>query len=174
MTDMTQSSALITHLPQSSFLSPRYFVTDLVKDILSQGAECRFQANGHSMGPFIKDGDIITVSPILRSSPGIGDVVAFIHKETGRLFIHRVIGKNGESYLTRGDNTLEGDGFVSEANILGYVTKVERNGKKVFLGAGPERFLIAYLTRKGFFLSFVLPIWRVMPAVIRKGVRLLF
>ena len=171
---MTQFSSLITHLPQSSSLSPHYFVPDLVKDILSQGAECRFQANGHSMSPFIKDGDIVIVSPILHVSPGIGDVVAFIYKETGRLLIHRVVGKNGESYLTRGDNTLEGDGLIYSANILGYVTKVERNGKKVSLGLGPERFLIARLTRKGLLLSFVFPIWRVFPSIIRKSIRLFF
>jgi signal peptidase I len=147
---------------------------DIVKDILSDGGECRFQANGHSMSPFIKDGDVVTVSPIVRSSPGIGDVVAFIHKETGRLLIHRVVGKNEESYLTRGDNALEEDGFTCRANILGHVTKVARSGKKVFLGLGPERFLIAYLNRKGLLLSFVLPIWRIFPSIIRKNVKLLF
>jgi hypothetical protein len=125
------------------------------------------------MSPFIKDGDLLTVSPNVCSSPGIGDVVAFIHKETGRLLIHRVVGKNGESYLTRGDNTLEEDGFTYRANILGHISKVERNGKKVSLGLGPERFLIAYLTRKGLLLSFVLPIWRVFPSIIRKSIKLL-
>jgi len=78
------------------------------------------------MSPFIKDGDVVTISPIHISSPSIGDVVVFIHKETGRLLLHRVVRKNGESYLTRGDNTLEGDGSVHEANILGCVTKVKR------------------------------------------------
>jgi hypothetical protein len=126
------------------------------------------------MSPFIKDGDVVTVSPILRSSPGIGDVVALIYREARKLLIHRVVGRNGECYSTRGDNTLEGDGLVYGANILGYVTKVERNGKKVFLGLGPERFLIAWLTRKGLLLSFVLPVWRVLHSIIRKSVRLFF
>jgi signal peptidase I len=124
------------------------------------------------MSPFIKDGDIVTVSPIFHSSSGVGDVVAFIHKETGRLLIHRVVGKNGESYLTKGDNTLEGDGSVHEANILGCVTKVKRKEREVFLGFGRERFLVAYLTRKGLLLSFVLPIWRVFPPIIRKSIKL--
>jgi len=171
---MTQSSSLTTHLPHPSSLSPHAFVPDLVKDILSQGAGCRFQAKGDSMSPFIKDGDVVTVSPVFRSSPGIGDVVAFIYEETGRLLIHRVVGKSGESYLTRGDNTLQGDGLILGANILGYVIKVERNGKKVSLGLGPERFLIACLTRKGLLLSFVFPIWRATPAFIRKSIRLFF
>ena len=149
-------------------------IVSLLRDVLRRGAECQFQANGHSMSPFIKDGDIVTVSPILHSSPGIGDVVAFIHKKTGRLLIHRVVGKNGKSYLTKGDNTFEGDGSVHEANILGYVRKVERNGKKVSLGLGPESFLISLLTRKGLLLSFVLPVWRVFRSIVRRTVRLLF
>jgi len=126
------------------------------------------------MSPFIKDGDVVTISPIHISSPSIGDVVAFIYKETGKLLIHRVVGKSGESYLTRGDNTLEGDGLIYSANILGYVTRVERNGKKVSLGLGPERFLIACLARKGLLSSLVLPIWRVFPSIIRKSLKLFF
>jgi hypothetical protein len=120
------------------------------------------------MSPFIKDGDVVTVSPVLRSSPGIGDVIAFTYKETGRLLIHRVVGKNGESYLTRGDSTLEGDGPIYSANILGYVTKVERNGKKVSLGLGPERFLIAYLIRSGLLFTIMLPMWKIVRSVLRK------
>jgi signal peptidase I len=126
------------------------------------------------MSPFIKDGDVITVSPMLHSSPGLGDVVAFTQKETGRLLIHRVIGKKGESYLTRGDNAPEGDDFIHEANILGCVTMVKRKKREVFLGLGPEKFLIALLTRKGLFLSFFHPIWSIVPPIIRKKVRLLF
>jgi signal peptidase len=151
---MTQPSVLITHHLSSSELIP-----ELLKDILSKGAECRFKAKGHSMSPFIKDGDVVTVSPLLPASPGIGDVVAFIHKETGRLLIHRIVGRNGESYLIRGDNTLEGDGLIHKANILGFVTKVERNEKEVLLGLGPEKFFIAFLTQRGLFTSLLLPVW---------------
>ena len=84
------------------------------------------------MSPFIKDGDVLTISP-LSSSPGIGDVVAFIYPETGRLVIHREIGKKGGSYLIKGDNALETDGLVHKENIFGFVKRVERKGKKVFI-----------------------------------------
>jgi signal peptidase I len=161
-------------MTQSSLLSTHYLMPELVKDILSQGAECRFQAKGHSMYPFIKDGDMVTISPIVRSSPRIGDVVAFIQKEAGSLLIHRIVGKNGESYLTKGDNTLEGDGSVHKASILGCITKAERKGKKVSLGFGPERFIISLLARKGLLLSFVRPMWRVLPSTVRKNVKLFF
>jgi hypothetical protein len=54
------------------------------------------------------------------------------------------------------------------------VTKVERGRKEVILGLGPERFVIAFLTRKGLLLSFIFPIWRVVPSVIKRSIRLFF
>lgn len=155
-------------------LSVSEVLPGLVKDILSKGAECRFQAKGHSMSPFIKDGDIVTISPLTNSSPGLGDVVAFNHPENEKLIIHRVVEKRNNDYYVRGDNLLETDGLVQAKDILGYVNKVERDGKNVRVGLGPERFLIAFLTGKGLFISFVLPIWRVVPPIIKRGVRLLF
>jgi len=35
----------------------------LVKDILSRGMDCKLRAKGYSMSPFIKDGDLVTLSP---------------------------------------------------------------------------------------------------------------
>ena len=119
------------------------------------------------MSPFIKDGDAITVSPKLGSSPRFGDVVAFIHPRTEKLFIHRVVWKRRDAYIVKGENTLESDGLIKKENILGVVTKVERKGKKVFLGLGPERFLIALLTRKNLLLPVLLPVWRIFRPAVR-------
>jgi hypothetical protein len=60
-----------------------------------------------------------------------------------------VIGKNGYSNLTMGDNSPKADGMIPRKSILGSVQKVERDGKKVYRGLGPERFLIAFLTCRG-------------------------
>ena len=73
-------------------------------------------------------------------------------------FIHRVIGKKGNTYLLKGDNATETDGLISESDILGCVRMVERRGLRVFFGLGPERFLIAYLNRRGILLSLIYPI----------------
>jgi hypothetical protein len=119
------------------------------------------------MSPFIKDGDAITVSPKIGCSPRFGDVVAFIHPRTEKLFIHRVVWKRRDAYIVKGENTLESDGLIKKENILGVVTKVERKGKKVFLGLGPERFLIALLTRKNLLLPVLLPVWRIFRQAVR-------
>ena len=132
----------------------------LLRAVLDKGALFRFQAKGFSMSPFIEDGDVLTLSPLAGASPRRGDVVAFRRPQRGKLVIHRVVEKRGTSYLIRGDNSPKGDGLVPKANILGYVTKVERDGKKVFLGLGPERFLIAFLLRRGLCFRLLLLVWR--------------
>jgi signal peptidase len=159
---MTQPAELMTHHLSGSEVLP-----ELVKDILSKGVECRFQAKGHSMSPFIKDGDIVTISPLTRSSPGLGDVVAFNHPETGKLFVHRIVLKKRDSYIVKGENAFEADGLIKKGNILGFVTRVERKGKKVLLGLGPERFLIAFLTRRGLLFPLLSPIRKIIRSFIR-------
>jgi hypothetical protein len=50
---------------------------------------------------------------------------------------------------------------------LGRIRKMERDGKAKALGLGPERILIALLSRKGFLRSWVFPIWRRVRPVIQ-------
>ncbi len=138
---------------------PSQHLEKLMRGVLSKGACFRFQGKGFSMSPFIKDGDVLTITPVQTSAPGFGDVVVFTHPHTGKLIIHRIIGKKAGSYLTKGDNAPEGDGLISRAAILGRVTKVERNGKYISLGLGPDRFIIAFVIRKGL-LPLLNPVWR--------------
>ena len=159
---MTQSSELMTHhLPGSEVLP------ELVMEIVSKGVECRLQAKGYSMSPFIKDSDVVTISPMSDSSPGFGDVIAFIHPRTEKLIIHRVVWKSRDAYLLKGESALEPDGLIKKENILGLVTKVERKGKRIFLGLGPERFLIALLTRTNLLLPVLRPLWRILRPIAR-------
>jgi hypothetical protein len=102
------------------------------------------------MAPFIRDGDIISVFPLSSPRPGMGDVVAFLHPETKLLCIHRVLSCNKGALLIQGDN-LPGkpDGMITREAIMGRVTRVERGGRRVRLGFGPERILLALLSRSG-------------------------
>jgi hypothetical protein len=119
------------------------------------------------MSPFIKDSDVVTISPMVDSSPGFGDVIAFIHPKTEKLLIHRVAWKSRDAYLLKGESALEPDGLIKKENILGLVTKVERKGKRIFLGLGPERFLIALLTRANLLLPVLRPLWRILRPAVR-------
>jgi signal peptidase I len=123
---------------------------ELMNKALAEGVPFRFRAGGWSMSPFIRNGDIITVSPLRTNQPGVGEIVAFIRPNEKRLVVHRVVGRGNEALIIRGDGIAERNGeLVSPENILGRVIRIERNGHSVWLGLGLERFIIAFFSRVG-------------------------
>jgi len=145
----------------------RTALANLLRAVLDKGVPFRFRATGFSMSPFIRNGDVLTVSP-LSGRPHLGDVVAFVKQETGRLAIHRVVGTGAGHCLIRGDNASRDDGYVPEANILGRITKVERNGKRNLLGLGPERYVIGVLARKGLLIPSLSSVPRPLKTLLRR------
>lgn len=124
--------------------------------VLARGALFHFRAKGLSMSPFIKNGDSITIAPLSREHPSVGKVVAFIQPETAGLVIHRIIARQGPAFLIQGDNTAgQPDGWVQPQAILGCVIRVERDGRRLYLGLGPERYLVAFLSRNGWLAGVV-------------------
>lgn len=120
----------------------------LMRAVLDKGLPFRFCARGWSMAPFIQDGDVITVAPFHSTPPKTGEVVAFIRPRTGNLVVHRVIARRGGAALIQGDGVAScSDGLVLLDNLLGRVTCIERNRQPTWLGLGPERLLIAWLSR---------------------------
>jgi hypothetical protein len=51
--------------------------------------------------------------------------------------------------VLRGDNAADEDGVVAAEAILGVVTAVHRRGRSVRCGLGPERRLVAAVSRTG-------------------------
>lgn len=143
----------------------------LLRAALERGASFHFEAPGPSMSPFIQDGDAIMVSPLAGASPGCGDVVAFLRPDSGKLVVHRVVGQQGDAFLVRGDSTavsIAAYELVPAASILGRVTKVERNGRPVRLGLGPERRLIAVLSRWGLLQSLLRLLRPLLRLIVRR------
>jgi hypothetical protein len=139
----------------------------IMRGVFDKGASFRFKGKGFSMSPFIRDGDVLTIAPLQGSAPRFGDVVVFTHPTTSKLIIHRIVGKRAGAYLTRGDNAPEEDGLISRVAIVGRVTNVQRNGKYVSIGLGPDRFIIAFVTRNGL-LPLLNPLWRFVRFFIRS------
>lgn len=141
---------------------------EILRSVASERASLRFRAKGFSMSPFIKDGDVLTLSP-LYGRPKAGCIVAFIDSITGRPVIHRVLGTRGDSlFLVKGDNSRKIDGLVPMQNILGYVEKIERGGKRVRLGLGRERTLIAFFSRTDLLMICSIPIRKLIRSVARR------
>ncbi len=136
--------------------------------MLDRGVPFRFKAKGLSMHPFIRHGDVITITPLSENLPRYGDVVAFVRPRTFALVVHRVVGKRDGAFLIKGDNVACFDEPVPMASILGSVTKVERGGKEVYLGLGPERLFIAFLTRRGILSPLLLPVYRLARLITRR------
>lgn len=141
----------------------------LLKATLAKDSYFRFKVKGFSMSPFIKDNDVVTVSPLLDSKIDFGRTVAFVHPKTERLAIHRIVDKIGDYYLIKGDCVFNADGLIPRENILGVVTKIERRCRKIFLGLGFERIIIALLSQARF-LSFIFWIWRLVKFLFKRPV----
>ena len=102
-------------------------VTELASELLSRGAPLRIKARGGSMLPFILDGDVVLVGPAGNSEILVGDVLCY-EISPGRLFLHRVIRRDGERFVIKGD-ALDFIDLVSPAQVLGKVVAIERHGK---------------------------------------------
>ena len=124
--------------------------------VLERGKSFRFQAKGWSMSPFILDGDLISVSPISNAKLKTGEIVAYINLRSNKLVVHRIVSVQQNAYLIRGDNQADQDSeLIPPENILGRVTRIERAGRNIRLGLGPESALIAKLSRKGRLQSYL-------------------
>jgi ribosomal protein S18 acetylase RimI-like enzyme len=122
---------------------------ELMRGVLERGVPFRFQVLGFSMPPFIQHGDILTIAPLALRAPRVGDVIAFTQTDTMRLAVHRVIAEQVGAYVARGNNCLEANAMIPRANVLGIVTRVERDGRAVELGPGWQ--LIAWLNASHWF-----------------------
>ena len=148
--------ALLSKKSELSLSGPA--LKELMLAVLRRNVPFRFRASGFSMAPFIKDGDVLTVTPFANLSPGFGDVAAFCDPVSGRLAVHRIVAQKKSGYHLKGDGADAADGVVPRTNIIGIIRKVERNGHNILLGLGPERFLIAFLSGKGLLLHLMRPL----------------
>lgn len=135
-------------------LIPNTHFAEIMLSVLAKHKPFRFQANGNSMCPFITNGDILTISPMNIKRACLGDVVA-VYRPGYHLFIHRVISLRGDYIQTKGDNSLESDGWYLVKEIIGYVSKVERKSKIVTQGLGYERKIIAFFSKIGVLITLI-------------------
>jgi len=125
-------------------------VQPLLEGLLRDGLSARLEVTGRSMAPFLRSGDRVTVKPADADRLSLGDVVVFIAGGQA-LTVHRIVGWSGEAIRPRGDMARQEDAPLARHEVLGVVTRVEREGRRLRLGLGPERSFIARLSRLGAF-----------------------
>jgi hypothetical protein len=120
---------------------------EILTALIAENRPFRFQARGDSMGPFILHGDTVTVAPFTRQPPRVGEVVAYVHPESGRFLLHRVIGRKRDGCLIQGDNLRYPDGLIPKERLWGRIIQVERDSHPAFWGRGLAGRIIALLQR---------------------------
>ncbi len=105
-------------------------------ELLRAGYEIRFRAEGGSMEPAIRSGEVLLVQPVALEEAQIGRIFLFQGRDW--LTAHRLVGRvrlpSGETgYLFHGDATDQPDAPVPASAVLGRVTAVERDGEPLDL-----------------------------------------
>lgn len=141
------SEAAVARQPSEEIPLSGPALADLLQAVMKESISFTFRVSGTSMFPFIRVGDVVTVSPQRGRAPQSGDVVLRLAADGQQVLVHRVIGTSGRACLTRGDASPTADGLVAVENVLGRIVALERRGRVVLSGLGPERYLIAATSR---------------------------
>ena len=100
----------------------------VIREVVSSGGDVAIIASGTSMEPFIRDKkDKIT----LRKPQGSlkkGDV-PFYKRKNGQFVLHRIIGRDENGYILRGDNQWVKEYGVKDEDVIAVLVSVEKNGK---------------------------------------------
>ena len=91
----------------------------------------RIKTIGQSMFPFLQHGDVIYYRQILYEDIKTNDII--VVKSRKSYFTHRVIFKNDDYIVTKGDNNPFPDRKVMREQIVGKVYQIKRKGKVVRL-----------------------------------------
>lgn len=108
--------------------------------LLASGHGFRFQARGRSMLPAIQDGEILHVRPLREEKLKRGDIIFFRLNE--KFTAHRIVEKQGDHYVTRGDSSVDEGAAITRDQVLGLVVAKECNqsGRVVRLNGLDTRF----------------------------------
>jgi signal peptidase I len=146
---------------------------DLIGQLLRSGHGLRFQASGGSMQPFILNGDILEISPLVVDHLQPGDVL-LVQAAEDRLLAHRVIHirrlKGEPAFQLKGDACKTPDDWFPISQVLGRVVSIDRDGRHFDLAA-PRQRLRAWLWVR---LVCLAPALRWLPARFRVSIKNIF
>ena len=91
-------------------------LADVARDHLGAGRPLHTRVSGHSMWPWLGDGDAVVIVPLV-GAPRVGDIV-LVETRT-RLVLHRVVAIAGDAVTIKGDAEPTVDGQVARRQILG-------------------------------------------------------
>jgi signal peptidase I len=112
------------------------------EEILRAGHTLRMAAEGISMFPWIRHGDIVTIRPTRASEIMVGDVV--VRRAGQKLVAHRLIARKWSGGLpvlvVKGDFVSTPDRLMLPCQLLGRVVSIERRSRIIRLDTPQRRF----------------------------------
>ena len=115
--------------------------TQLLREWVGAREPVWLPLNGRSMAPFLPGGSKILVCKTAVGQIGWGDLL--VYEVEGRLVCHRVLGCQVQCgrplFLMQGDGHWTNESWVGEAQVLGKVSRVERQGRLVDLNTRIRR-----------------------------------
>ncbi len=125
----------------TSLVADSVVFEEMIRELLKQGLGVRFQAQGASMSPAIRDGEVVEVTPVIVSKLRKDDIV--LAKSNYGFRLHRIVVADHarDVFIARGDCGRQDDPALEGAQILGLARAKEvRVGRKIvqarFKGVG--------------------------------------
>ena len=117
------------------------------------------------MSPFIRNGDVVEVVPV-KGKMNLGDIILY-HSSYGNPVVHRVIQRNKESIITKGDSVPNSDQPIFSKQVLGRVVAIEKNGWCIRLDRPMVRLLNILLATISPFSFLIYPSLRLVKRTVR-------
>lgn len=101
----------------------------VITEVLENDSKVTLTASGSSMEPLIRDGKDNIVLKKPSGKIRVGDIV-FYKRSNGKLVLHRIIGKDEDGFILRGDNQWSKEHGISESQVIAVLDSIEKNGRK--------------------------------------------
>jgi hypothetical protein len=127
---------------------------NLVADVARSFGQVRLKVTGTSMLPSVYPGDILTVQRCHAADLNPGQIILGFRNEA--LVAHRLVRKEKNQFLTRGDSLYNYDHPFQVEEILGRVVSIDRDGREISIVPAWWHSAVRFLLRRSQLLIRVL------------------
>lgn len=116
-------------------------------------------AQGDSMYPALRDGDLVTLRPIpLLDRLHVGDIVLY-RRADSVLVLHRILNKTGSELVLNGDNCTYFE-YPTQEQLIGILESYQRDGQELAPRRLPYQFYLWLWYRPWRLRFFLLKLFR--------------
>lgn len=110
------------------------------ENILAEQGRLIYTHAGDSMAPLIQPRDLLVIEPLRRPLRRFD--VPLYRRDSGQYVLHRAIKVGKDDFAARGDNRFGLECGIRQAQVLGVLTAIIRNGETLPLDSPPmQRYL---------------------------------